>query len=83
MQEISADSHPDQSSIDISDDLPKNVLRILNEGSSPTSMDFHPEHQTVLLGLLIRISFHWVSYFRPLGINTLFELNVYSWKLMV
>ncbi|KAI5586671.1 hypothetical protein POPTR_006G258100v4 [Populus trichocarpa] len=48
-EEISADSHPDQSSIDISDDLPKNVLRILNEGSSPTSMDFHPEHQTVLL----------------------------------
>ncbi|KAJ6924819.1 hypothetical protein NC652_017937 [Populus alba x Populus x berolinensis] len=47
-EEISADSHPDQSSVGISDDLPKNVLRILNEGSSPTSMDFHPEHQTVL-----------------------------------
>ena len=57
MQEISADSHPDQSSVGISDDLPKNVLRILNEGSSPTNMDFHPEHRTVLLGLLIRISF--------------------------
>ncbi|KAG6770776.1 hypothetical protein POTOM_026470 [Populus tomentosa] len=48
-EEISADSHPDQSSIGISDDLPKNVLRILNEGSYPTSMDFHPEYQTVLL----------------------------------
>ncbi|KAJ6915204.1 topless-related protein 1 isoform X3 [Populus alba x Populus x berolinensis] len=48
-EEISADSQPDQSSVGISDDLPKNVLRILNEGSSPTSMDFHPEHQTVLL----------------------------------
>ncbi|KAH8482795.1 hypothetical protein H0E87_030034 [Populus deltoides] len=49
MQEISDASLPDQSSVNISDDLPKNVFRILNEGSSPTSMDFHPEKQTVLL----------------------------------
>ncbi|KAJ6434894.1 hypothetical protein OIU84_000187 [Salix udensis] len=49
MQEISDASLPHQSSVNISDDLPKNVLRILNEGSSPTSMEFHPEKQTVLL----------------------------------
>ena len=55
MQEISEASLPHQSSVDISDDLPKNVFRILNEGSSPSSMEFHPEKQTVLLGLLIRI----------------------------
>ncbi|EEF46923.1 WD-repeat protein, putative [Ricinus communis] len=30
-------------------DLPKTVGRILNEGSAPTSMDFHPVHQTLLL----------------------------------
>ncbi|CAK7353790.1 unnamed protein product [Dovyalis caffra] len=49
MQEIPAASQPDQSSVDIYDYLPKTVLRILNEGSSPTSMEFHPEKQTVLL----------------------------------
>ncbi|PWA73735.1 transducin family protein / WD-40 repeat family protein [Artemisia annua] len=31
------------------DDLPKNVARILNQGSSPMSMDFHPIQQTLLL----------------------------------
>ncbi|KAJ9167704.1 hypothetical protein P3X46_019312 [Hevea brasiliensis] len=30
-------------------DLPKTVARILNEGSSPMSMDFHPVKQTILL----------------------------------
>lgn len=33
------------------DDLPKNVVRTLNQGSSPMSMDFHPVQQTLLLGL--------------------------------
>ncbi|KAL5988108.1 RNA polymerase II associated Paf1 complex subunit Tpr1 [Asimina triloba] len=31
------------------DDLPKNVARTLNQGSSPMSMDFHPIQQTILL----------------------------------
>ncbi|KAL8099074.1 protein TOPLESS-like [Apium graveolens] len=31
------------------DDLPKNVARTLNQGSSPMSMDFHPVQQTLLL----------------------------------
>ncbi|KAF8389153.1 hypothetical protein HHK36_025846 [Tetracentron sinense] len=31
------------------DDLPKTVARILNQGSSPMSMDFHPVQQTLLL----------------------------------
>lgn len=34
------------------DDLPKNVARTLNQGSSPMSMDFHPTKQTLLLGIL-------------------------------
>lgn len=34
------------------DDLPKNVARTLNQGSSPMSMDFHPTKQTLLLGML-------------------------------
>lgn len=33
------------------DDLPKTVVRTLNQGSSPMSMDFHPVQQTLLLGL--------------------------------
>ncbi|KAJ8755155.1 hypothetical protein K2173_018953 [Erythroxylum novogranatense] len=31
------------------DDLPKTLVRTLNQGSSPTSMDFHPVQQTLLL----------------------------------
>eukprot|EP00262_Sarcandra_glabra_P008600 TRINITY_DN2218_c0_g1_i2.p1 TRINITY_DN2218_c0_g1~~TRINITY_DN2218_c0_g1_i2.p1 ORF type:complete len:1146 (+),score=237.13 TRINITY_DN2218_c0_g1_i2:86-3439(+) len=31
------------------DDLPKTVVRTLNQGSSPMSMDFHPVQQTILL----------------------------------
>ncbi|KAF2303792.1 hypothetical protein GH714_023450 [Hevea brasiliensis] len=33
----------------IIDDLPKTVARTLNQGSVPTSMDFHPIQQTLLL----------------------------------
>ncbi|OIW15816.1 hypothetical protein TanjilG_04351 [Lupinus angustifolius] len=32
-----------------SDDLPKTVMRTLDQGSSPMSMDFHPVQQTLLL----------------------------------
>ncbi|OIW03867.1 hypothetical protein TanjilG_30143 [Lupinus angustifolius] len=31
------------------DDFPKTVMRTLNQGSSPMSMDFHPVQQTLLL----------------------------------
>ncbi|XP_059644428.1 topless-related protein 1-like isoform X2 [Cornus florida] len=39
----------DSSVFNIPDDLPKTVGRILNEESSPTSMDFHPVQHTFLL----------------------------------
>ncbi|PWA42826.1 topless-related protein 4 [Artemisia annua] len=32
-----------------SEDLPKNVISTINVGSDVTSMDFHPEHETLLL----------------------------------
>ncbi|OMP03724.1 hypothetical protein CCACVL1_02292 [Corchorus capsularis] len=32
------------------DDLPKTVLRALNQGTNVMSMDFHPQQQTILLG---------------------------------
>ena len=32
------------------DDLPKNVSRVLSQGSAIKSMDFHPVQQTMLLG---------------------------------
>lgn len=35
------------------EDLPKTVMRTLNQGSSPMSMDFHPVQQTLLLGQLL------------------------------
>lgn len=34
----------------IIDEFPKTVARTLNQGSVPTSMDFHPIQQTLLLG---------------------------------
>jgi hypothetical protein len=33
--------------------LPKTVMRTLNQGSSPMSMDFHPVQQSLLLGCLL------------------------------
>nr|GME14882.1 protein TPR3-like [Ipomoea batatas] len=36
----------------LSDNFPKDVERVLNLGSSPTSMDFHPIQQILLLGFL-------------------------------
>lgn len=33
-----------------SDDLPKNVVMTLNQGSAVKSMDFHPLQQILLLG---------------------------------
>ena len=33
-----------------SDDLPKNVVTNLSQGSVVKSMDFHPQQQTILLG---------------------------------
>ncbi|XP_057772828.1 LOW QUALITY PROTEIN: topless-related protein 4 [Salvia miltiorrhiza] len=44
--------HPGQSharSMYTADDLPKNVVRNLNQGSAVRSMDFHPVQQTLLL----------------------------------
>lgn len=45
-------THPSQShsSVFVPDDLPKIVVRTLNEESSPVSMDFHPFQENVLLG---------------------------------
>ena len=33
------------------DDIPKTVVRNLSQGSNVMSMDFHPQQQTILLGL--------------------------------
>ncbi|XP_078178878.1 protein TOPLESS-RELATED PROTEIN 2 isoform X2 [Carex rostrata] len=45
---FSGASHP-QTSIYSQDDLPKNVVRTLNQGSNVMSLDFHPIQQTILL----------------------------------
>lgn len=37
------------------DDLPKAVVRTLSQGSNVMSMDFHPQQQTILLGLYLKI----------------------------
>lgn len=38
------------------DDVPKNVVMTLNQGSSVNSMDFHPSQQTILLGRFLLCS---------------------------
>ncbi|KMZ66500.1 WD-40 repeat protein-like [Zostera marina] len=47
--EVSFSSVSHTSAIYSQEDLPKTVLRTLNQGSSVTSLDFHPHHQTILL----------------------------------
>lgn len=44
-----------------SDDLPKNVVVSLNQGSAVKSMDFHPLQQSLLLGLLFITSLGFCS----------------------
>ena len=53
------------------DDLPKTVLRTLNQGSSPMSMDFHPVQQTLLLGQLLLQSLSIVCF-------DLFQLHLFT-----
>lgn len=46
-------SYPGQSHplvLPFSDDLPRTVIANLNQGSAVKSLDFHPIHQTLLLG---------------------------------
>lgn len=54
---VSFPGHSHSQAFNAPDDLPKNVARTLNQGSSPMSMDFHPIHQNILLGLLFGRSF--------------------------
>lgn len=49
---MSFSGHGHSQAFSAPDDLPKNVARTLNQGSSPMSMDFHPVQQTLLLGKL-------------------------------
>lgn len=50
-EETSTVTYPDQSHLPLSlaNNLPRTVARTLHEETSPTSMDFHPVQQTVLL----------------------------------
>lgn len=48
---VSFPGHSHSQALNAPDDLPKNVARTLNQGSSPMSMDFHPVQLTLLLGL--------------------------------
>ena len=54
LQVIFPGTNPGQSNnafFNPADELPKTVARTLNQGSVPTSMDFHPVQQTLILGL--------------------------------
>ncbi|KAI5337505.1 PREDICTED: topless-related [Prunus dulcis] len=49
MLPVTFPGHGHGQALNAPDDLPKNVTRTLNQGSSPMSMDFHPLQQTLLL----------------------------------
>lgn len=46
---VSFMGHGNNQAFNAPDDLPKTLVRTLNQGSSPMSMDFHPQKQTLLL----------------------------------
>ncbi|KAJ3692551.1 hypothetical protein LUZ60_011646 [Juncus effusus] len=46
---FSGASHPSSTSMYSQDDLPKNLVRTLTQGSNVMSLDFHPVQQTILL----------------------------------
>ncbi|KAK4839333.1 hypothetical protein QYF36_021104 [Acer negundo] len=46
---ITFPGHSHSQDFNASEDLPRTVIRTLNQGSSPMSMDFHPVQQTLLL----------------------------------
>jgi hypothetical protein len=55
------------------DDLPKNVVRTLNQGSNVMSLDFHPIQQTILLGLfLFQLSIVLLPFFLLVRFLTVF-----------
>lgn len=45
------------------DDFPKTFARTLEQGSLPTSMDFHPVHQTLLLGCYCELVLIYLNNF--------------------
>jgi hypothetical protein len=47
------------------DDLPKNVVRTLNQGSNVMTLDFHPVQQTILLGLSLSTAYCAIAFFSP------------------
>ncbi|KAJ6976147.1 hypothetical protein NC653_031852 [Populus alba x Populus x berolinensis] len=49
------------------DDLPKTVVRTLNQGSNVISMDFHPQHQTILLGVAFSKHIVQIYTYNPTG----------------
>lgn len=80
---FSGASHP-QTSMYSQDDLPKNVVRTLNQGSNVMSLDFHPIQQTILLGLflfqlLVSLSTAYcaIVFFLPVNFLMSFSLFFY------
>ena len=58
------------------DDLPKTLVRTLNQGSPVTSMDFHPLQHTILLGMALLCD---TIYFSCLGFRSIHMFrNAYS-----
>ena len=55
---VSFTGHGHAQTFNAPDDLPKTVMRTLNQGSNPMSMDFHPIQQTLLLGIYQFILYH-------------------------
>lgn len=58
---VSFPGHGHSQAFSVPDDLPKTVVRTLNQGSNPMSMDFHPVQITLLLGQSLSHAFtSWI-----------------------
>nr|XP_016500037.1 PREDICTED: topless-related protein 1-like [Nicotiana tabacum]XP_016500038.1 PREDICTED: topless-related protein 1-like [Nicotiana tabacum]XP_016500039.1 PREDICTED: topless-related protein 1-like [Nicotiana tabacum] len=62
----------------LSDDFPKAVRRVLNIGSSPTTMDFHPVQQTLLI---VGNSFGGIELWDVSSEEKLFSRKFMLWKV--
>ena len=67
------------------DEFPKSVSRILTQGSSVTTMDFHPFQQTLLLGPVFYFYFCHTMGLHAIKLKLLFFLSSgdYYWRNML
>jgi hypothetical protein len=67
---FSGASHPPN--VYSQEDLPKQVVRTLNQGSNVMSLDFHPVQQTILLGTCFKRITWFLNYYSIIAYSAVF-----------